>query len=76
MMYTSNIIHKVVTYFVPDVDIREVCVFNGVIFAVPTVLVTYLINFELFNKSSGLLGALLIGLSIFKANNVKTHYPT
>jgi len=62
MMYTSMVMKKFVEKFVPEIDIKTLCVFNGPIFSIFTVYITYLINAEIFNKLSGVLAAFFVGL--------------
>ena len=65
MMYTSMVMKKFVEKFVPEIDIKTLCVFNGPIFSIFTVYITYLVNAEIFNKLSGVLAAFFVGLSNF-----------
>ncbi|MES1902193.1 MAG: Dolichyl-diphosphooligosaccharide--protein glycosyltransferase subunit stt3b [Paramarteilia canceri] len=62
MMLSSNLIHKFVRIFSPQIRIVSVAAHNGSIFTVCTIFSTYFLNKELFNKLAGVLAALFIAI--------------
>jgi len=62
-MITSGIIYKVLHFFNFEIEIRNICVFLGPVFAGLTSIATYLLTSEVCTKSAGLFAAAFVAIA-------------